>query len=300
MYQYWAYGLLIESELEFPEFLAYPFEKSDVTIRIGNTPAMLSGEDHYVNGDVSMDSNRFLLKLPEIATYYAQNGNEVIVAPLPNAELKSVRLFLLSNVLSAILHQRNLIPLHASGIIHNDQVILFCGESGAGKSTLVTKLQQSGYQLFTDDVCVIIPTATGKITLVPSYPMIKLWADSFERIGLPVANEELRIRAEMPKYATFYHDQFDITPREIKQIFILAKDAEQSEIAIRKLSAVEAFTELQQNSYRRGQMRAMNKKPVHFSMISSIIKDTPTFKSTRPASENTLDELMQKIVTSFI
>jgi hypothetical protein len=300
MYQYWAYGLLIESELEFPEFLAYPFEKSDVTIRIGSTPAMLSGEDHYVNGDVSMDSNRFLLKLPEIATYYAQNGNEVIVALLPNAELKSVRLFLLSNVLSAILHQRNLIPLHASGIIHNDQVILFCGESGAGKSTLVTKLQQSGYQLFTDDVCVIIPTATGKITLVPSYPMIKLWADSFERIGLPAANEELRIRAEMPKYAKFYHDQFDITPREIKQIFILAKDAEQSEIAIRKLSAVEAFTELQQNSYRRGQMRAMNKKPVHFSMISSIIKDTPTFKSTRPASENTLDELMQKIVASFI
>jgi len=300
MHQYWAYGLLIESELEFPEFLVYPFEKPDVTIRIGTTPTILTGEDHYMNGGVSMDANRFLLKLPAIANYYAINGDEVIVEPLPNAELKSVRLFLLSNVLSAILHQRNLIPLHASGIIHNDKVILFCGESGAGKSTLVTKFQQSGYQLFTDDVCVIVPTPEGKMNIVPSYPMVKLWADSFERIGLPTAKEELRIRAEMPKYAAFYHGQFDITPREIKQIFILEKDAKQSKIAIRKLSPVEAFAKLQQNSYRRGQMWAMKKKLIHFSMISNIIKDTPTFKSTRPASEDTLDELMQKIEAKFI
>jgi hypothetical protein len=295
MYNYWAYGLTIQSEIEFPEFLPYEFEKTDLSIRVGVVPDMLVGEDVVQKVNVSMSPNEYLLRFLNIANYYAANGNEVIIQPLPGADLKSVRLFVLSNVMAAILHQRDLVSLHASGIIHNDELVLFCGKSGAGKSTLVTALQQKGYKIFTDDVCVLKQSVDGRVYGESSYPMTKLWQDSFERLGLPMAEPGLMIRPEMPKYALFFHEKFEITGKVVKQIFVLDSDKHQDELKVYPLSSMGAFAELQQNTYRLGQINAMKKRNRHFKTISALTQYTEVYKSIRPKNENSLASLIAAI-----
>jgi len=219
MHQYWAYGLLVESEIAFPELLPYQFEKADVRIKKGKTPENLAGEDVLQRVRVSISPSEYLLKMPSIGNYYVSNGDKIIIEPVQDSDEKSIRLFTLSNAFADVLYQRNLIPFHASGIIHNNEVILFSGQSGAGKSTLLTALQQKGYTVFTDDICVLSINKEGKVQGQASYPMIKLWEDSFTKIGIENAKEENKLRPQLAKYSRFYHNVFDTNGRTIKKSF---------------------------------------------------------------------------------
>lgn len=46
----------------------------------------------------------------------------------------------------------NVIPLHASVVMHEDSAILLFGNSGSGKTTLELSLLESGFQFFSDDI----------------------------------------------------------------------------------------------------------------------------------------------------
>jgi len=295
MFKYWGFGLHIESEIEFPELLPYVFDAPDLTIRLDKTPETLTGQNVFHRVRVSMSQNEYLLKFLNVANYYAANGNEIIVERLQGADDKSLRLFLLSNAIAAILHQRNAIPLHASGIFHKDGVVLFCGNSGSGKSTIISAFRQKGYKVFTDDVCVLQKLPDGTIAVVPSYPMIKLWKDSYEKQGLAMTSEESRIRPQLPKYGNFFHEVFDVTPQTVKQFFILESNNLVSGVQIKVLSSLQAFAEIQKNSYRPVQMNVMQKRDIHFEMISTLIKGIPVYKTQRQANVNTIAELVASI-----
>lgn len=296
MHQYWAYGLLVESEIEFPELLPYQFEKADVTIHIGKTPEALSGEDVVHRVRVSISPNEYLLKLLNIANYYATNGNTITIEPLQDGDEKSVRLFALSNAFAAILYQRNLIPLHASGIFYKDGVVLFCGESGSGKSTTVTALQQKGYKVFTDDVCVLQQQNDGSVTVVPSYPMIKLWEDSYSKIGIKKSENQERIREELPKYANFNHNTFSTIPQnKIISLFILECSNIVNGTFLSSINGIEAFEKLQKNIYRPLQLNGTSKRPLVFKAINAALQKTPVYKCERLKYTNTLDKLTNLI-----
>ncbi|MCP4397035.1 MAG: hypothetical protein GY801_07015 [bacterium] len=61
----------------------------------------------------------------------------------------------IASELGALLHQRELLPLHGSAIKVNDGVCVFVGLSGNGKSTVAAAFRQRGYQVLADDVCVV-------------------------------------------------------------------------------------------------------------------------------------------------
>ncbi|MDR3697527.1 serine kinase [Mucilaginibacter sp.] len=300
-HRYWGYGLNIAAEMEFPELLPHEFEGlPDLYIKLGIAPETITGEDVINKVGVSISPKEYLLKIRSIANYYVVGGNQIVVELLPGADEKSVRLFLLSNGMAAILHQRNTIPMHASAIEHGDGVILFCGSSGVGKSTTATMLQKMGYRVFSDDICVLkYPKLAGdRMEAFPSYPMMKLWHDSFEKTGIEMAAEADKIRPLLPKYARFYHSEFNILPKPVKQVFILNRDKHMDAPEITKLSPIQAFTELQRNSYRYTQMNNMKKRDIHFAMISEIAK-VQVFKITRPVQGNTLEEVIGLMLNVF-
>jgi hypothetical protein len=298
MYNYWGYGLTIASEIEFPELLSFDFEIPDVTIRLGKTPETLTGDDVVHKVNLCMGPTQYLLRLLNIANYYAANGISITVEPTPGIDDKSIRLFLLSSVMAAILHQRGTIALHASAIEHGGGVILFCGKSGAGKSTTATMLHQKGYKVFSDDVCVL--KAEGDlVTAIPSYPMMKLWEDSFAKAGIPMVEEAQKIRPELAKYGRFFHDDFDIQPRAVKKIFLLDTDRASKEVSISSLRAVDAFKELQANTYRPAQTVAMKKRDIHFAIVSKLTAAAKVYKVTRPESTDTLAQVIDLITQAL-
>jgi len=298
MHQYWGFGLLISSEIEFPEFLPFTFTaEPELTIKLGTVPAEITGEGLVKKVKVSITATEYLQDLP-VAMYYVAHGNSITIQPKPGADEKSIRLFLLSNAMAAVLHQRNSIPLHASAIMHKGGIVLFCGPSGAGKSTTATMLQQKGYKVFSDDVCVL-KVDGDSITAVPSYPMIKLWADSFHKTGLDMATEEEKIRPQLPKFARFYHEEFDIEPKLVKEIFMLDTNNTVSEVSIKPLASIAAFSMLQRNTYRPIQMNAMQKRNQHFAAITRLTNAAPVYKISRPLGENTLDKVIE-LVTNVL
>lgn len=299
MHKYWGFGLNIESDIEFPELLPIEFDKADINIYEKSVPQQLESGDIVKKVNVAMNATEYLHTIPNVANYYAANGNEICIQPQPGADKKSVRLFLLSNAIAAILHQRGMIPMHASAVYHDDGIVLFCGRSGAGKSTTATALQQKGYTVFSDDVCVLKNDESNQLVALPSYPMIKLWEDSFTKIGLEAAVEENKIRPEMAKYARFYHDEFDISAQKIKRVFILETGNLNEHIEIKKMGPIAAFKLLQQNTYRHVQMNGMKKRDIHFAMISKLAGEVSVYKISRPAIGNTIEELIVTIQSNL-
>lgn len=294
MYHYWGFGLTIESEIEFPELLPFEFEEADITIRLGKTPEQLRGKDAVEKVRVSMSPTEYLLKVLDIANYYAADGSKIIVEPLTGADEKSVRLFMLSNAMAAILHQRDMIPLHASAVYYEDGIVLFCGRSGAGKSTTASALQKQGYKIFSDDVCVLKQVG-DQLMVLPSYPMIKLWEDSFAKVGMEMAGEEDKIRPHLPKYARWYHAAFGIEAMPVKQIFIIDPSNQAATVTMQKAGTLDAFHELQKNTYRPVQTSIMKKRDLHFRIISQLAGSAPVTKITRPQQGNSIEELTRSI-----
>lgn len=297
MYHYWGYGLHIASEIEFPELLPFEFDTPEVTIRLGKTPEALTGENVVHKVRVSMSPDEYLLKFMNTANYYVANGTDIIVEPLPGAEQKTLRLFLLSNAMAAVLHQRDLIPFHASGVHYKDGVVLFCGESGAGKSTLATALSLQGYPLFTDDVCVLKSGEQNQMMAVASYPMAKLWIDSFSKTGLEKVPDSERIRNELPKYRRFFHNTFSTESLPIKFVFILERRNHIKQPTMRPLNNISAFNAIQKNTYRSIQINAMQKRATHFSVASKLSASTIVHLIESPYDANTLGEIKQKVAS---
>jgi len=294
MYNYWGFGLNIASEIEFPEFLPADFDSPDITISIGNVPQQLSGDDVVHKVKVSMSSKEYLQNVVNVAYYYVANGNEICIQPQEGADEKSIRLFALSNAMVALLHQRNSIQLHASGVYYNGGVVLFCGCAGAGKSTVVAMLQKKGYKVFSDDVCVLKTAEDNSNTTmaIPSYPMIELWADSFVKTGLELSDNDIRLRPNLAKFGRFYHDGYETAPMPIKRVFILNTFSQAGEVEIKRLGSIEAFNALQQNTYRYMQINDMKKSNHHFVMTSKLAASAQVYWINRIQSANTLNEVI--------
>jgi hypothetical protein len=287
MYQYWCFGITILSELEFPEFITSTNDFHDVTISIGEVPLELKGENVSKYPEASISPREFLLTVKRVAKYYAKDGKTVIVEPEPGVDTSSLRLFLLSNVMAAILYQQQKIPFHASGIIVNEELILFTGPSGIGKSTTLLGLIEKGYDLFTDDVCVLLENEnTGKIEAVSSYPMMKLWKNTIDHFRLENSFNH-QLRPSVQKYGIFKHQQFNIRAYPITKLFLLSITDENSlEFSVKRLNNIESFKALQENAYRRNYINLMDLKSLHFTMMSKLVTQCSVSKVKRSVGSN--------------
>ena len=299
MHQYWGFGLHIASEIEFPEL--YPFHFSEapaITIQYGVTPEQLAGEPTLSRVNMSIAPTEYLLKVNDIATYYASNGNSIIVQPVAGADMNSVRLFLLSNAIAAILYQRNTIPLHASAVLYNEKLILFCGHSRAGKSTLANRLNGLGLPIFSDDICVLKIGNNDQLVVYPSYPMSKLWEDSFDLLSVERNELNVQLRPHLAKYGNYFHDSFTLNSREVFCTFILndSHPDTKDEVQIRKIGSLEASSALFKMSYRQLQLDGMQKRAVNFTTLSKLTTSAPAYEIRRKHNLNTIDLLAEKII----
>jgi hypothetical protein len=173
--QFRAYGLSVESEIEFPG-LPVSIRDPDVTVYIARVeqPAC---EAHAPRACALMtDGLRIYWR--GVGTFYIRNGNEILLDPSPGVEEAILRLFLVGPALGILLHQRGLLVLHASVVNVRGQVIGFMGEKGWGKSTTAAALNARGHPLVADDILAISFGPGGIPMVQPGPPHFKLWPEA--------------------------------------------------------------------------------------------------------------------------
>ena len=289
MYYYWAYGLRVKSELEFPELLSLSENGlHDIGLVYGIAPEHKQENLDDVKKSIYISTDAYKLILPDIATYWAEKGNSSIIQPALLADMNKVRLFCLSNVFAAILNQRGFIPIHAAAMKVNDRLVLICGNSGAGKSTLVGALRSIGFSVFSDDVCIPETNLSNQVLMYSSYPMMKFWDETINR--LPSLGEpDIQLRSDVKKYGFYVHNQFDTSPKLPVMVFFLEKSNGLHQVEVEEVKGFKLFQYLESNAYRSEYLGAVDLKQAHFNLFSGLANQLKGFVIRRPDREDSID-----------
>jgi len=215
-------------------------------------------------------------------------------------EERTIRLYVLATVMAAILLQRQRLALHASAIIKDGMLILLSGDSGAGKSTLLAELIKSGYQVFSDDIVVLKKDLlTGGILANASYPMIKLWNDSIEKLDhVYFSDKSFKVRHDLDKYGFFFHSIFRTGSFPVSKILLLKKGSQEG-FLMKEQKHTEAFTAIFKQVYRPMLIQSNKHRLLCFTIISELAKSCTFMEITRPM-ECKPTELLAYVKDHFI
>ncbi len=294
-YRYSIFGLIIDSCIELPQL---PKSEGIPQIRIewGDVPPVLE-ESHKTTPRFQAKPGCILIKGENSARILVSQGTHIQVQRLQGANDHTIRSFILSSALGAILHQRNLLPLHASGIKTNDKCVIFCGRPGTGKSTIANFFLRRQYELHTDDICVIKLDEEQNPLVFPTYPQLKLWGETIEKNGDNVSSY-----SPVPSFPNKYFvpvNRFNSLPLHIKSIFILAP-YEKDTIEILPIKGMNKHKALKFQTYRRRFLDGLGTTQSHFNIAVKVAQQVPMFRVHRPKTKFLLDELGNKLEEIFL
>jgi energy-coupling factor transporter ATP-binding protein EcfA2 len=298
MYNYWAYGLNIQSEIQFPElFETSECKNPDAILLLGLVPNSIEGELGFRSEDIMISPNSYLLHVKGVASYFVSGGKQIEIEKDPAGDLDSVRLFCLSNAFAALLHQRNLIPLHCSAFIDKGELVLIMGDSGAGKSTTLAAMMNQGYQPFSDDVCVpFFKEGSEELYLYSSYPMMKYWGDTYQIVDIGGGAKDRQIRPDIDKYGVYFHDQFIVEAMKVKLVLLIEKEENIKAVSSKMIGGIDLFQRLERNAYRGEYLGFSGLQKEHFKLFTSIAKSTKTFLISRPSLDNSVEGIVSTIL----
>lgn len=276
---YKVFGLTFRSEVELPELTEVESQKPDVVINLGEVPDYLY---NMLNNNMlyQVRKNDFLLNIAAVGKYRVQNGRTITVEPERNANAQEIRLFLLGSAMGALLHQRKTITLHGSGVVKDNQGIVFIGKSSAGKSTIAAGLLSNGYSVITDDIAVI--RFHGKNPyILPGIPHLKLWKDVLNHLKDKSYFE--RVKPKVEKY------KMPIKPIESSKSVLLDKIifiSQNSHHGFRfeEVLGADKFNLLISNTYRIQYVEKIGGFETHFKNISKLASKIRIYMIERPIS----------------
>ena len=289
---YQAFGLNMESEVPFLDMPTVP-GPADIVIRYGSVPDEIPGaKSKGVRYQAS--PGEFLLQVDGIARYYVTQGTAIQIERAPGAADEEVVLFLMGSAMGALLHQRHILPLHASAVAVDGDAVLFLGTSSVGKSTLAAGLQKRRHPLLADDVCAVTADGDGEAKVIPGFPRLKLWADALEKLEADAAGlKRVRLARDFKKYFVPF-DGESSTHAAIRSIFVLGTtNTDRFEIV--ELKGTEKLGPIIRNTYRPRFLEGLGGKEDHFRQCSAVVAAATVLRVVRPGGEFRLDELMDLI-----
>lgn len=214
-----------------------------------------------------------------------ENRTEVILDFKFPAEQQTLLAYLYGTGLSAILQMQAQFAIHASGVVVDGSLCLFCGQSGIGKSTLAASLKSRGYPLYTDDKCLLYKEEASQQWMAhPSLQIMRLWedataavrTDSFLANPVPVIS-----RIEKHQYEIKATEQIT-APVPLKTIYILSKVEDLDAPTCQLLEGVEKMTYLQAQIFRRFMVKGFQQEAALWNFISRVAMDIPVYLLKRP------------------
>jgi hypothetical protein len=275
---YWAYQLLVDSELELSELgdALASHEPAAVSVRLGDVGHGADGGRWQVGPFAWCALDELWLEVPRIGRFLVQHGSRIVVQMQPGIDPDSVRLFLLGPVFAALLTQRRLLVLQGSAIGIGDHGLACVGSSGIGKSTLAAGFLKRGYGLIADDVLAI--DTTGRA--LPGLPRLKLWQDSATRLGVATAPLQ-RLRPGLNRYHYPVGPQSERQPIPVRWVYVLERSAV-TQVQFTAAQGLQRFMPLLHSTYRRPLVDAMGYKAAHLQRVGALADNAHVVHVQRP------------------
>ncbi|HEY3838523.1 MAG TPA: hypothetical protein VGL72_18215 [Bryobacteraceae bacterium] len=222
-----------------------------------------------------------------VAGFHIRNGREIIVDPAAGADFDLLRSMLLGRIVSFLMRQRGWLPLHASGVVVDEQAVLFLGPCGAGKSTTAAMLHKRGHLVIADDLGAV--RVVDEVCRVqPAWPCLRLRSDTtslLDGLQLPVEPNvgKYRFRLGSGRTRAFF---------PVKRIYVLQYgDKLSAEIVPRSAAVVS----LDGSSFIK--RRKMEKEVManHLRQCAAVSAAMPVRRLIRPQSLEALPEMVRFI-----
>jgi hypothetical protein len=284
-------GVTLVSEISLPELpLLQPDEATPhpVTIRVGPVADSLV-HSVEIDPDCFATAHEYFVRIDGIARYLVSHGREVVVDIEPGALALNVRAYLLGTIFAVLCQQRGLVPLHASAVSRGGGVLAFLGRSGQGKSSLVAHLAQRGFAVMADDICLI--DFSEELMVVPTAPWLKLWRNSLESVGKPVAGLE-RVFSEDDKYRLPVER---VVERQPLRTLMFLDEIPSSAVKIEAVSAVEAVPLLMNLIHQAYLLEATGQRAESFLRCSRISSGAKAYRLSRPWGLEYLGETLDAV-----
>lgn len=295
MFTYTVHGLTLSSDIEFPE-LVPSSGTAHVRVRRGPVPEHL--EAPSATGVLFETSpEHYLLRVDQTARYWARRGREVVIEAVPDAPEPYVRLLFLGSVLTAVLHQRGTLVMHAAGALGPQGAVLIAGHSGYGKSTLLAALADRGWLILADDAVAVTLDVSGRPIVQPGFAEIRLWNDAATRLGHSLTCMA-RPHPGIDKYALSLTSRLCRVAQPLSAIFVLGMH-NADHVAVDTIADVERFHTVREFTRNLGVLKGLGMQVPHFHMAAAVASQVPLFRLTRPMGRNSLAELIEHVESSL-
>lgn len=292
--KYIAGGIIIETEIEFPELIETKGE-SDVLLTYGEVPEELKGiKDEKAL--FSSNENEVLFRMPKIARYLIEGHSKITIELIDKKRKADAEKYILTFILGVLSFKKGFYPLHGGGVIHNGEAYLFTGYSGAGKSTTMAGLQQRGFQPVGDDIANLF-VKDGKVFVHPCFPRFKLWKDSLNILNKN-GSGEYHLRSDMDKYLVPMGDDFSTEPVPVKRIYLLVEDRD-FEYFFKEVKGKEKLQRLKANSYKPWMVKAFSLNQKHFGLMNDIIGKIEFFEYHRPLDRANIEKMYDLLIENI-
>jgi len=291
IYHYSVFGYYIQSEVSLDAFRAVePGEKPDVLVKEGVVSPPEEGLEHTVyKRHLIYNPTLCYRRLPEDAGAFIirkkEGLTEVTLDFRTPSKSQTLLAYFYGTGLSAILQLNDQFALHASGVLVEKKLVLFCGKSGIGKSTLAAHLKSRGYPIFSDDKCVLFKSSDDqKWYAFPSLQIMRLWDDAATEIPTEQFLTDpipILTRKNKQQYRIKEADLVD-SKVPLAGIFLLSNTDAKSNLSCQNLQGIKKLRLLQAQVFRRHMITAFQKERVLWDFISSLAADIPVFQIMRP------------------
>lgn len=214
-----------------------------------------------------------------------------------NSEHRLFEAYILGPIIALVSAFHEFIPLHASGLVVRNISMLLLGNSGSGKSTLLYEILKKHKGFYFSDDLVLAKKQNNLVTVVPSYPEIKLWQDAVDRLS---ADKICPVYHKINKYYIKDENRF-LNQHTTPNILIFLQTSTQSDIQVDKVSGSQKWLYLNAMIYRKLWIESVFQKEM-FEVLSQLSNQCIAYKIVRPLNvqkeewEKTLDRLLNEIL----
>jgi hypothetical protein len=284
MFSYHAYGLGVQSEFEFPEFVVAD-GACDVTIRLDSREAPA---DALVDEtSVAFEPDEIRLAFKHAGVFHIRGGQEIVVQRAPGADLALVRLYVVGKVFATLLYQRGLLVLHGSTVEVDGRAVCFMGTSYFGKSSMAASMHRCGHKVVADDVTAV-DLRSDRPVVFPGFPQLKLDPAVARSLGYDVKSL-VPLHGLETRGGLRVDGSFTTEPIPLGLIYVLGSDTAASQA----LGPQTVLIELVANSFPTRLHRSGGAP--HLLQCSKLAKLVPAVRLGRQESRMPSEELSQRV-----